>query len=85
MKVSGVEAGEPGHDRLVDIRGLCCAAPVLRLSKEFRTMRAGEIALVVSDKCSMMNDIPAFCAQTKHVLLGQGERDGLLHFWIRKT
>ena len=72
------------HDRVIDIKGLCCSAPVLRLTKEFKTLACGNVALVISDKCSMLNDLPAFCRMTNNELLKQDEADGLFHFWIRK-
>lgn len=72
------------HDHVVDIRGLCCSAPILRLTKEFKAFAAGDTVLVISDKQSMLSDIPAYCNMTRQVLLGQEERDGLLHFWIGK-
>lgn len=74
----------PEHDHLLDIQGLCCSAPVIRLSQAFRTFGNGEIVLVVSDKVSMVRDIPAYCNMTAHSLLQQREREGLYYFWIRK-
>jgi len=76
--------GAMKHDHEIDIKGLCCSAPVIRLTKEFKAFAPGEIALVVSDKCSMIKDIPAYCGMTKHALLKQEEVDGLFHFWIQK-
>jgi len=72
------------HDHVLDIKGLCCSAPVLRLTKEFKGFASGDVVLVISDKCSMANDIPAYCLMTKHELLKQEEEDGLYHFWIKK-
>ena len=77
-------AGTVKHDHVIDIKGLCCSAPVLRLTKEFKELASGDVALVISDKCSMVNDIPAYCGMTKHELLQQEEKDGLFRFWIRK-
>ena len=74
----------PEYDHLLDIKGLCCSAPVIRLSQTFRTFADGEIVLVVSDKISMIQDIPAYCNMTPHSLLQQQERDGRYYFWIRK-
>lgn len=82
-----MRAAEDGveHDHSVDIRGMCCSAPVIRLTKELKPLSQGAIVLVVSDKVSMLNDIPAYCRQTRHELLRQEERGGLFHFWIRKA
>lgn len=73
------------HDHTIDIKGLCCSAPVQRLSREFKSYTSGEVALVISDKSSMLNDIPAYCSITQHELLKQEQSDGLYQFWIRKS
>lgn len=73
------------YDRVIDIKGLCCSAPVLRLTQEFKEFASGDVVLVISDKCSMLNDIPAYCRMLQHDLLQQQETDGLFQFWIRKN
>ncbi|MFA7484336.1 MAG: sulfurtransferase TusA family protein [Vulcanimicrobiota bacterium] len=73
------------HRHLLDIKGLCCSAPVLRLTAEFKHFSVGDVVLVISDKCSMISDIPAYCRMTGHELLEQEESDGLFRFWIRKS
>lgn len=80
--MKGVDAVK--HDHILDIKGLCCSAPVIRLTKEFKTFASGDVVLVISDKSSMVKDIPAYCGITKHHLLKQEDKDGLFHFWIRK-
>lgn len=76
--------GGVNSDHVVDIKGLCCSAPVLRITKAFAGFNPGETALVISDKCSMLNDIPAYCRMTGHELLKQDENDGIFRFLIRK-
>lgn len=72
------------HHHLVDIKGLCCSAPVIRLAKEFVKFLPGEVVLVVSDKSSMLNDIPAWCNMTGNKLLETASDNGLHRFWIGK-
>jgi tRNA 2-thiouridine synthesizing protein A len=72
------------HDHVFDIKGLCCSAPVLKLTKAFKQIPSGDVALVISDKCSMINDIPAYCSMMGHELVHSEEADGLYRFWIRK-
>lgn len=72
------------HHRLVDICGICCAQPIIRLSQELKEIQLGEVILAISDKESMNLDIPAFCARTQNQLLAMDKSDGLLQFWIRK-
>ncbi len=71
------------HDHSLDIKGMCCSAPVIYLTKSFKTMKSGDIVLVESDKVSMRTDIPAYCSLTKHELIKQEDKNGLLHFWIK--
>jgi len=72
------------HDHIIDIKGLCCSGPVQVLTKEFKEFSNGEVALVVSDKNSMIKDIPAYCRMTNHELVKYEEAEGLYHFWIKK-
>ena len=73
------------HHHLVDLRGLCCSAPVIKLTAEIKGMRVGEVLLAEADKDSLRKDVPAYCNQTKHELLQHQEQNGLLRFWIRKS
>lgn len=72
------------HDYCIDIKGLCCSAPVIRLSREFKTLPEGAIVLLISDKCSMLNDIPAYCRMTQNELLQSEAREGAYYFWVKK-
>ncbi len=72
------------HDYLVDIKGMCCSAPVIRLAKEFARFQAGDVVLVLSDKSSMLNDIPAWCNMTGNELLKTENAEGMFNFWIGK-
>ena len=71
-------------EKSVDLRGLCCAQPIILLSKEMKSMQPGETLLAISDKISMTTDIPAFCSQTSNQLIRQDEENGLFRFWLQK-
>lgn len=71
------------YNHFIDIKGMCCSAPVIHLTKEFKSMKSGDIALAESNKISMLNDIPAYCSLTNNELLKQEEKDGLFYFWIK--
>jgi tRNA 2-thiouridine synthesizing protein A len=80
-----VNEPDPPHDQEVDIRGMCCAQPIIRLAARIKPLQPGAVTLALADKESMRKDIPAFCKQTGHQLLATRERDGQLLFWIRKS
>ncbi|MCU7845969.1 MAG: sulfurtransferase TusA family protein [Candidatus Thiodiazotropha sp. (ex Monitilora ramsayi)] len=70
-------------DHFVDIKGMCCSAPVIHLSNEFKGFKSGDVVLVESDKVSMLNDMPSYCSLTKNFLIHQQEKDNLFYFWIK--
>jgi len=72
------------HTRHLDLRGLGCAEPIVRLAVMLKSMAAGTILLAESDRTALRKDIPAFCARTRHELIRADEQDGLLRFWIRR-
>jgi len=71
------------YDYFVDIKGMCCSAPVIHLTKAFKSMKSGDVVLAESNKVSMLNDIPSYCLSTKNELISQEEKDGLYYFWIK--
>lgn len=71
------------YDHFVDIKGMCCSAPVIHLTRELKSMKSGDIVMVESNKISMLNDVPSYCLSTKNELIKQEEKDGLFLFWIK--
>jgi len=73
---------EPAHR--LDLRGLGCAEPIIRLSVTLKNMPPGTVLLAESDRAAMRKDIPAFCVRTCHELIRAEEEGELLRFWIRR-
>ncbi len=72
------------YNKTLDVSGLCCAEPILRITQALKTVASGDVLLVTADKASMRKDVPAYCNQTTHALIHQQESQGKLQFWIRK-
>ena len=73
------------HDLSMDLHGLCCAEPIIRINKAMKTLQPGQVLFISANKVSMMKDIPAYCNQTGNALLQQTEQDGVFQFWIRRS
>ncbi|MHB9119696.1 MAG: sulfurtransferase TusA family protein [Burkholderiales bacterium] len=73
------------HDHAIDISGLCCAQPIIRITQELKQLATGNVLLVKSDKVSIGKDIPAYCKQTGNNLVHQEEHQGVFRFWIQKN
>lgn len=70
---------------LIDARGLLCPLPVLRLQKALRGLPEGaEITLLATDPAAVI-DVPHFCAQGGHHLIGSAPADdGATQYHIRR-
>ena len=68
----------------LDVKGMSCPLPVLRANKALRAMKAGEKLRVLATDRAAVADFQAFCRETGHLLVAQGEEQGVFSFTIRK-
>lgn len=61
---------QPG-EKLVDVRGLYCPLPLLKLKRELSTMSSGARARVLTTDPRSLHDFVAFTRQTGHTLVSQ--------------
>lgn len=71
-------------DEEIDTCGLLCPLPVLKARKKLLSLPSGGILKVLADDPAAMVDVPHFCAEQGHELLGQSDSDGVLEFLIRR-
>ncbi|MEM7508962.1 MAG: sulfurtransferase TusA family protein [Pseudomonadota bacterium] len=71
---------------MLDATGLLCPLPVLKARKRLKGMDAGAVLEVRADDPAARVDIPHFCAEQGHELLGQRDEDaGVMVFEIRRA
>lgn len=72
----GAGVTDPDAATTVDARGLICPLPVLRLRKMLMPLAPGaRLRLIATDPAAMI-DVPHFCAEGGHQLIGQRELAG---------
>ena len=71
------------HDLEIDVSNTCCSAPIIRLSKEFKARKTGDVALVIANKESVHTDITSYCATTGHSLMEETQTGDTYRFWIK--
>jgi tRNA 2-thiouridine synthesizing protein A len=71
-------------ETVLDVKGMKCPLPVLRANRALRGMAAGERLRVLATDRASVADFQAFCRETGHALLAQGEEAGVFSFTIRK-
>jgi tRNA 2-thiouridine synthesizing protein A len=69
----------------LDASGLLCPLPVLKARKRLGALAPGEVLRVVADDPAALIDIPHFCAEQGHGLVGQTDLGHPRHeYLIRK-
>ena len=69
----------------VDAAGLLCPLPVLRARKRLLSMAPGQVLRLVATDPAAVVDIPHFCAEAGHTLLGVAETgSGAQAYLIRR-
>lgn len=69
---------------VLDVKGLSCPLPVLRANKALRALGPGDRLRVLATDRAAVADFQAFCRETGHALVAQGEESGVFSFTIRK-
>lgn len=74
----------PTDSTIIDATGLKCPLPVLRAAKVLRGLEAGTVVTVLADDPMAQIDIPHFCHEAGHALIGEGAAQGVHSFTIRR-
>ena len=71
-------------DDHIDAMGLLCPLPVLKLGKRLREAPAGSIVALHADDPAAVIDVPHFCNESGHELLGQEPYGAGTTYFVRK-
>jgi CoA-disulfide reductase len=71
-------------DSVVDVSGLTCPMPIIKLKKGIDSLESGQvIELHVTDR-GALNDLPAWSKNAGHTLLKTEQDEKIIKFWIKK-
>lgn len=68
----------------LDARGLLCPLPVLKARKRLQALKAGEVLEMLADDPAAAIDVPHFCAEQGHELIGEAAEGDATRYRIRK-
>jgi len=71
-------------DQELDAIGLLCPLPVLKARKRLKDMAPGAVLRLLATDPAAVIDVPHFCAEAGHELIGQGEDQGAQVYLIRR-
>jgi tRNA 2-thiouridine synthesizing protein A len=72
-------------EKMMDLRGLKCPLPALRVRKMLSTLKSGDLIVAECTDLLAAIDIPNLLRQTGDKLEGKDEAGGVLTFRIRKA
>ncbi len=70
--------------RLIDLRGLKCPIPVLRLKKELNNETAGSLIKVITTDPATIKDFETFCAKSGDQIVKKHKIFDEFVFFIKK-
>jgi len=70
------------HD--LDAVGLLCPLPVLKARKRLAGLQSGQVLRLQADDPAAVVDVPHYCNESGHTLLGAQVVGTARHFFIRK-
>ncbi|MBE9637011.1 sulfurtransferase TusA family protein [Salipiger mangrovisoli] len=71
-------------DQELDARGLLCPLPVLKARKRLQGMTNGEVLRLIATDPAAVIDVPHFCNEAGHSLLGSSDEGEAQVYLIRK-
>ncbi|MGO9831737.1 MAG: sulfurtransferase TusA family protein [Myxococcaceae bacterium] len=66
----------------VDVRGLPCPLPVVRLAEVVRTLPVGTLVRLLGTDLALRQDLPAWCQATGHRLVSLAVHREVLEAWV---
>lgn len=69
----------------LDMTGLRCPAPIVRLNGAMRDLPAGATLHAIATDPAFRLDVEAWCRRTGHALLDFAAAEGRFEAWIRKA
>jgi tRNA 2-thiouridine synthesizing protein A len=71
-------------DRTLDLRGLSCPMPLIKLSKFMKTLKKGTVVEMLGTDPGTKEDVPGWCARSGNELLETVDEGAVTRYFIRR-
>ncbi len=71
--------------KTVDYKGLFCPMPIVKISKDIKDIKVGQVLEMLATDPGSRADMDAWAKQTGNELLDVREEDGVFKFYVRRT
>ena len=71
--------------KTLDLKGLACPMPVVKISKGIKEVEVGEVIEAYTTDPGSLTDVPAWGRTTGHDIVDTRQDGEVIHFFIRRT
>jgi len=71
-------------DKVMDLKGLACPMPVVKVSKGIKEVEVGQVIEAVTTDPGSLSDFPAWAKTSGNEILKTDQSEGVIKFYIRR-
>jgi tRNA 2-thiouridine synthesizing protein A len=72
-------------DKVMDLKGLPCPMPVVKVSKGIKEVEVGQVIEALTSDPGALADFPAWARTSGNEILDTVQEDGVIKFFIKRT
>jgi tRNA 2-thiouridine synthesizing protein A len=72
-------------DKTMDLKGLPCPQPVIKVNKGIKEIQVGQVLEAVTTDPGALSDFPAWARTSGNEILKTDQGGGLITFWIKRV
>jgi TusA-related sulfurtransferase len=71
-------------DKFMDLKGLPCPMPIVKVGQEINNIEIGQVIQAVSTDPGSLSDFPAWAATTGNEIIKTEQTGDEINFWIKR-
>ena len=71
-------------DKVVDLKGMPCPMPVIKISQEILTVAVGQVVEAITTDPGSLADFPACATSTGQEIVGTDQASGEIRFYVKR-
>jgi len=72
-------------DKTLDLKGLACPMPVVKISKGIKEVEIGQVVKAVTTDPGSLTDFPAWARTTGHEIVETVQGDDEISFYVKRV
>ena len=71
-------------DKVMDLKGLPCPMPIVKVGQEIGSIEIGQVIHAISTDPGSLSDFPAWAASSGNEIIKTLQENDEIHFWIKR-